>query len=382
MLIETVGLPRMHKEKGEKRDFLPEFVRELSKYPVEVVLEEGYGSAMDIPPDAYLNANPRARFGDLEEVYQQDLVIVLRFPDMDHLNLMKSGSVLMSMVHYETRPLRIRKLQERNILSLSLDSITDDSNHRLVENISGTSWNGIRVAFEELAKNMPDFYRKDRSFITVSIIGIGAVGLHAAKAASKYGNVKLYRSMENKKIPGVLVQFFSRSITRDKRSIKELLKATDILVDASKRYDPTRPIITNDLVGLLPEHAVILDLTADPYDFTSRPIHVKGIEGIPTGSLDQYVFYPDDLVYKKLERYVNSDHRRTVVSCNAWPGITPIECMHKYGRQISGFFPVLFSRPLHQLSVESGNFIERALARSTIQFFHSNVLSPGGVAKQ
>jgi len=374
LYIKSVGLPRMHKEKGEKRDFLPEFLKKLDKYSVEILLEEGYGSKMEISPDKYLEANSKTRFAKVEEVYNQDMIIVLRAPEMEEINLMKNSSVLMSMLHYETRPVRNKKLKEKNIISLSLDGIINDNYNRLVENISGTSWNGMRIAFEELAKNMPDFFSKERDLITVSIIGTGTVAFHAAKAASKYGNPELYKSMEDKKNPGVLVQFFPRSITRDKHSMKILLKSTDILADASKRYDPTKPIITNDLLSLLPEHAVILDLTADPYNFTLKPVQIKGIEGIPTGSLDQYVFYPQDKIYRELSKYVDTFNKRTVVSCNAWPGITPVKCMKIYGEQISRFFPVLFSKPPGSLSLDAESFNERALARSTIEYFENYIL--------
>ena len=45
----NVGLPRMHKEAGERRDFLPDFVRAPRRGGRRrIVVEEGYGSGMDI----------------------------------------------------------------------------------------------------------------------------------------------------------------------------------------------------------------------------------------------------------------------------------------------------------------------------------------------
>ena len=49
-----VGLPRMHKEAGERRDLLPPFVAALCRDgATEVVLEDGYGAAMDLLPADY-----------------------------------------------------------------------------------------------------------------------------------------------------------------------------------------------------------------------------------------------------------------------------------------------------------------------------------------
>ena len=118
MLIKSVGLPRMHKEKSEKRDFLPQFLKDLNKYSVKVVLEEGYGTGLGISPDEYIRANLAATFGTIEEAYNQDLVIVLKAPENHRIDLMKNRSVLMSMLHYQTRPTRIQKLKEKNIRSI------------------------------------------------------------------------------------------------------------------------------------------------------------------------------------------------------------------------------------------------------------------------
>jgi hypothetical protein len=245
---------------------------------------------------------------------------------------------------------------------------------RLAGHIEGTAWNGVKVAFEELSRSMGGFYDIDMSYITVTIMGTGTVAMHAAKASSKYGDPGITEVMEDRQIPGVLVQLAGRTITRDSGAMEAIISSTDILVDATKRYNPTKPIISNRFIGLLPQHSIILDLSADPYNFNVDPIQVKGIEGIPTGSLDQYVFYPDDEVYDIIGQYVKTAHRRTVVSCNAWPGITPARCMETYGTQISRFFPVLFSKAADELSPQSDNPDERALARSTIRYFENHVL--------
>jgi len=44
----------------------------------------------------------------------------------------------------------------------------------------------------------------------------------------------------------------------------------------------------------MPSDYIILDISTDDYDVSINPIQVKGIEGIPTGNLEKYIFYPDD----------------------------------------------------------------------------------------
>ena len=40
----SIGLPLMHLEQGEKRSFLPNFIRNLEKNGAEIFLEHGYGN--------------------------------------------------------------------------------------------------------------------------------------------------------------------------------------------------------------------------------------------------------------------------------------------------------------------------------------------------
>lgn len=104
----------MHVEAGEVRDFLPSLIAHIADWGGEVVLERGYGSGMGLSEKDYRAACPSVRFVSHEEVYQQDLVLVLRFPDEAILKTMRKGACLMSMIHFPTRPQRIEFLKSFN----------------------------------------------------------------------------------------------------------------------------------------------------------------------------------------------------------------------------------------------------------------------------
>ena len=89
--------------------------------------------------------------------------------------------------------------------------------------------------------------------------------------------------------------------------------------DAAAR--PGVPLIPNGWLGLLPEHAVICDLVVDPYLLDAEPPTVRGIEGIPQGNLDRYVFRRRSGVGP-----VPPASRRAPSgggSCYSWPGVHP-----------------------------------------------------------
>jgi alanine dehydrogenase len=76
----------------------------------------------------------------------------LRAPIPDEFQLVKRGTILMSMLHYPTRPIRVATLKKLGIKAISLDSVANDNNVRLVENMKAVAWNGLEAAFDWLEK--------------------------------------------------------------------------------------------------------------------------------------------------------------------------------------------------------------------------------------
>lgn len=364
----TIGLARMHVEYGEKRDFLPAFVARLSRLGAQVVLEYGYGSGMGLTEEDYRQPVPNVLFASHEEVYAQDYVLVLRCPSNDDIALMRPGGCLISMLHYPTRPGRVEFLRSRDIEAISLDSIKDDVGRRMVENLRSVAWNGLEVGFKVLRRTYPapGLESLERVPVQATVLGVGAVGMHAVQAASRYGDMALWRALAGRNVPGVQVTAIEYDLTGNEAVMRAILARTDILVDATQRPDPSQVVIPNDWIAWLPEHAVIIDLSVDPYDCQSEPREVKGVEGIPQGNLDQYVFAPTDPAYERVPDCVSTQHRRHVVSCYSWPGIHPKECMDLYGKQISPLMRTLLEKGGPQQMTLQGGFFHRALARARL----------------
>ena len=364
---KTIGFPRMNKEPSEKRVFLPEFVQYLTTLGVMVFLEEGYGSRSGFTLDDYVQGNEAVQMCTREEAFQQDVVIVLRSPTREEFALMKQGACLISMLHYPTRPVRVNILKELEIKAISLDSIVNEQNIRLVENMKAVAWNGLEAAFDVLEKRWPGLVRPDKEPIQVLILGTGMVGKHAVDAATKLGNIERNNQHILDGGPGVVALSVGRNVTNNPALLEKLFHQCDILVDASQRRNPTKPLVPNEWLSWLPEHAVIADLAVDPYTPDAVPPIVRGIEGIPQGSLDQYIFMPDDPNWDKtVPKDVSSQHRRAVTTCYSWPGIHPEACMRHYAIQLEPLVRVLIKKGYDNLSLDGGYF-ERALYRATLK---------------
>ncbi len=363
----TFGFPRMHEEAGERRDFLPELIASIARRGCHVFVESGIGSAMGFTDLEYFRTQPGfVHVVDEYEAYRQDVVVVLRAP-RKRLAWIRPGATLVSMLHFPTRPARVRELRERGIDAVSLDSIEDDDGRRLVVNAHAVAWNGLEAAFDVLERTWPPLLSRDREPVRVTVLGAGEIGRHAVEAATKYGSLSRAARLARRRIRGVEVTTLGRNITGDQGYMLARLAISDVLVDATYRSDPSVPIVRNAWIGAMPPHAVICDLVVDPYLIHDDPPGVRGIEGIPQGTLDRYAFDVDDPAWDDVPPQIPSLERRRVVSCYSWPGVHPRQCMELYGRQLDRLLGPLIERGgIDGLDADAGPS-ERALLRAALR---------------
>lgn len=366
-----IGLPRMHKEAAEVRDFLPDFVSFLSHQQVDgVVIEEGYGSGMGFRIANYLRISPKVKVGTYEDCLAQDVVIVLRAPDEEVLRKISSGTVVVAMFHYTNHPRRNHILIDLGLHAVSLDSVVDDAGRRSVENIAMVGWNGMEASFRELARSYPLFEKPERPPIHVTILGSGAVAGSALYAGTRYGDHDLRSRMAAQGIRGVEVTAVDHDLTNDEEYMLGQLAMTDVLVDATRRSDPSKTVIPNEWLGSLPAHAIICDLAADAYDYSLATPVTKAIEGVPHGTLEHYLFPIDDPAYEDLAKVVQTTNRRIALSCYSWPGIHPRDSMELYGGQLEPLIEVVLDRQPEDWDISSDNHLERSLARAEVTRWH------------
>lgn len=369
MIVNSIGFPVIHNFPGDIREFTPSLFRYLNKYNhLYLYLEEGYGKRLGFTEEDYQKENRRITFVPLDEVYKQDMLISIKNPDLINLEKLKENSSLFTMIHYDTRPKTVNLIKRKNIRSFSMDSIVDDYGLRMFVDYFGTAFAGCEIGFDVLKETMKDFYSKNRKPLICSILGAGGVAQGCVKSIEILGD----KEFLNESIPGVVAQVLTRTITNNEKVLKEKLKDTDILIDATKRSDYSKLIIKNELIGYLPEHAVIVDLSADRYDTSVKPPLVKALEGTVTGSPAHKIIYPDDELYNKLPSFVDTTNRRIVISCDAWPSIYPKKSLEYYENMIKDYLNVLLTKNLDDIAKESDNIFERALYRSTVEYFENN----------
>jgi len=362
----TIGFPRMRKEPGERRDFLPPLIGLLAGLGTDVFVESGIGSGMGYADTDYTAISPRIHVTDEANAYAQDVVVTLRAPEGRYEKL-RRGAILVSMLHFPTRPARVQLLSDLGIDAISLDTIVDDDGKRLIENLRSVAWNGIGAAFQALERRWPAMTVPGRPPVRVTIMGAGTIGKHAVEFATKYGDDARNEAFMRLGLSGVEVATTGRNLTRDAEYFRARLTVTDILVDATQRRDASVPLVPNDWIALMPAHAVICDLVVDPYLLDAEPKVVRGIEGIPQGDLDQWEFGPEDPAWETVPEGIPNIHRRTVVSSYSWPGVRPEPCMHVYGSQLAPILEALVVAGGLDGIDPNGSYHQRAIWRASLR---------------
>jgi alanine dehydrogenase len=364
----TIGFPRMYNEPGERRAFLPPLMGTLAELGVDAYVEAGSGSGMGYSDDDYRAVSPRVHIVDEATAYGQDVVVVLRAPE-GRYELVRRGAILLSMLHFVTRPERVELLRRLGIEAIALDMVTGDDGRRLVQNLRDVARNGLASAFDALERRWTPLFSPTRPAVSVTILGAGGVGKHAIEWAARCGDEARNQRLMREGLPGVEVVVVEQNLSGNEAYFRHRLALTDILVDATARRDTSRPLFPNAWLGFLPEHAIVCDLAVDPYLPNDNPPVVRGIEGIPQGNLDQWEFGPDDPAWDRLPPGVPTAERRTVVSCYSWPGVQPEACMEAYGSQVTPLLKTLIwygGLPAIDASV---SFHGRALWRASLRHF-------------
>jgi len=270
----------------------------------EVVIENGAGEGINIPDSDYIKAG--AKIGSKEEVYSCELVVRIKEPTEEELNLTKPGSIFMSMMHLRCSQELKRSFAKHNLTAIPLENIKDPFGRRRVEALLDSGRIGMEYGFK--------LWGKDPSKCHVKIMGYGNVAFGAIRcAACKHATLEIlnkshFNQME-KHLPG-----------------------TDILVDAVNRpfrpeVEKEPPFVTREMLKLLKKGSVIVDLVSNPVNHA--PVETMH----PTSIKDPY-FVVDGIFH---------------TSCWGWPGFEPRAISKRYSIQLTPILKEIADSGLQRL---------------------------------
>ena len=337
----TIGFPRMYNEPGERRAFLPPLIGLLADMDVDVYVEAGSGAGMGYPDDGYLAVSPRVHIVDEATAYRQDIVVVLRAPE-GRYELLRPGAILLSMLHFTTRPERVELLRGLGIEAIALDMVTGDDGRRLVQNLRDVARNGLAAAFDALERRWPPCSSPERDPPSASRSWARA-GSASTPSSGPRGaaTTRATRGSCARACPGSRSWWSSRTCPATRPTSGAAWHRPTS--SSMPRRDATRRVPCSPTPGSAscpPTRSSATWRSIRTCSTTTRR-SCAGIEGIPQGNLDQWEFGPDDPAWDRLPPGIPTGKRRTVVSCYSWPGVQPEACMEAYGSQVTPLLKTL-----------------------------------------
>ena len=183
-----VGVPK-ETAQGERRVALvPDLVSKLDG--IEVVVEQGAGSAASFTDDAFTEAG--ASIGD---PWAADLVAKVRKPSDGEVGKLRDGQVLIGFLQPLTDKEGIERLASRGVTAFAMESIPRITRAQSMDALSSqatvSGYKAVVLAADRLPKFLPMLVTAAGTVVPakVLVIGAGVAGLQAIATARRLGAV-------------------------------------------------------------------------------------------------------------------------------------------------------------------------------------------------
>lgn len=283
-----IAAPR-ERANGERRVAIdPGIMNKLKQLGLDVLIEQGAGSAAQIQDSAFQGATIVDSAANL---YQQaDIVLKVQAPSAEEAAQLKDGSVLIGALNPYNNLELIKQLRDKQITAYAMELIPRISRAQSMDILSSQA----AVAGYKAAIMGADLSTRFFPMLTtaagtirpskVIVIGVGVAGLQAIATARRLGAmVEAYdvRSATKEQVQSLGAKFielgisaegtggYARELTEDekKKQQEELAKhiaSADVLITtAAVPGKPSPKIIPDSTVAGMKKGAVIIDLAAE-----------------------------------------------------------------------------------------------------------------------
>jgi NAD(P) transhydrogenase subunit alpha len=276
---------------GERRvAATPETVRQMVEAGLQVRVEVGAGAAACFPDDAYAEAGG-ALLADRAALLDTDVLLGVRAPAPDELELLGDGTLLVSFLPAWAEPEVVRMCADRGVTSYSLDLVPRTTRAQSMDALSSqamvTGYRGALLAAEHLPRFFPMAMTAAGTVppARVLVLGTGVAGLQAIATARRLGAVveaNDVRSAAAEEVRSLGATFldlglesqdgaggYARAqsadfVERQRALLSEHLGRTDaVITTAAVPGRPAPTLVTAEMVRSMQAGSVVVDLAAD-----------------------------------------------------------------------------------------------------------------------
>jgi NAD(P) transhydrogenase subunit alpha len=326
----TIGALREGSPQETRVSVVPEVAEKFGQAGARILLEHGAGTRAQFPDSAYKNVVWADSPGAVLE--QSDVVLTVQPLELDQIQRLKSGTVVIGFMQPHARRAEVKALQERGITSFAMELVPRISRAQSMDALSSQAaiagYKAVLIAANYLQKFMPMLTTAAGTIrpSQVLIIGAGVAGLQAIATARRLGAVvEAYdvRGATKEQVKSLGAKFvdtgvsaegaggYARELTEEeKRKQQEVLDsriaAADAVVTTASVPGRAAPkIILRAAVERMRPGSVIVDIAAEQggnceLTRVGEIVEHQGVKIIGPVNL------PGDLAYNASEMYARN----------------------------------------------------------------------------
>jgi H+-translocating NAD(P) transhydrogenase subunit alpha len=326
----TIGALREGSPQETRVSVVPEVAEKFGQAGARILLEHGAGTRAQFPDSAYKNVVWADSPGAVLE--QSDVVLTVQPLELDQIQRLKSGTVVIGFMQPHARRAEVKALQERGITSFAMELVPRISRAQSMDALSSQAaiagYKAVLIAANYLQKFMPMLTTAAGTIrpSQVLIIGAGVAGLQAIATARRLGAVvEAYdvRGATKEQVKSLGAKFvdtgvsaegaggYARELTEEeKRKQQEVLDSRIAVADAvvTTASVPGRAapkIILRAAVERMRPGSVIVDIAAEQggnceLTRVGEIVEHQGVKIIGPVNL------PGDLAYNASEMYARN----------------------------------------------------------------------------
>jgi H+-translocating NAD(P) transhydrogenase subunit alpha len=288
----NIAVPREVREGENRVALITDHVAKLVKAGAEVAIEAGLGQTVRIGDDEYAKAGAAVTADRKALLQNADMVLRIRKPGADEIELMKPGCVYISLLDPFNEGELIEKLTAKGITAISMEMIPRITRAQKMDVLSSQAnlagYAAVIVAAERLDKILPMMMTPAGTIAParVFIIGVGVAGLQAIATAKRLGaRVEAFdtRPVVEEQVKSLGARFvkidlgetgqtkdgYAKALTdeqlqKQRAGMAKICASSDIVITTAQLFGRKAPlIVTGDMVAGMQKGSVIMDLAVE-----------------------------------------------------------------------------------------------------------------------
>jgi NAD(P) transhydrogenase subunit alpha len=345
----NIAVPREVHEGENRVSLIPEHVAKLVKAGADVSIEAGVGQTLRIEDEEYTSAGASVVADHNTLMRNVDMVLRIRKPAADEVELMKQGCVYISLLDPFNERELIERFVAKRITAISMEMIPRTTRAQKMDVLSSQAnlagYAAVIVAAERLDKILPMMMTPAGTIAParVFVIGVGVAGLQAIATAKRLGaRVEAFdtRPVVEEQVKSLGARFikidlgetgqtkdgYAKALTdeqlqKQRAGMAKVCALSDIVITTAQLFGRKAPlIVTEDMVAGMQKGAVIVDLAVESGGNVAgsqvgKEVEVNGVRIIGLANLPGRVavnasqMFSSNL-YNLVEEFWNPDEKR------------------------------------------------------------------------